>query len=325
MLAAVVAMPAMTCAFQVNPAEVARARHSSVHPAMSIVDVPIGGADMIVGGGVAYLALCIGMCGNDMEKADTSMNVWLSNKKDTAKMEKALALYDRWEKHPVDQLILVAQLFGNPPRVLLILVTMVASATLASTMAVGIDGSHGTMGLSAEDVHTVQKFAVVAGMKGGMTVLAIAALCVAQCGNDRNKMRSATEASGQNFNKGTRAKWKATADFLEEKWENTPKLSLVPELPKVPELPEVPQVLQEAFRTVSRRPTSNDPKTTTDANARASTAMSGNMDAMKNEPRTGRKRSEEEGQEGGPEPEVSEEERGAEELVGRLYQGTTFG
>ena len=157
------------------------------------------------------------------------------------------------------------------------------------------------MGLSAEDVHTVQKFAVVAGMKGGMTVLAIAALCVAQCGNDRNKMRSATEASGQNFNKGTRAKWKATADFLEEKWENTPKLSLVPELPKVPELPEVPQVLQEAFRTVSRRPTSNDPKTTTDAkNARASTAMSGNMDAMKNEPNGPKKKKK--GKKGGRNP-----------------------
>ena len=294
MLAAAVAMPAMTRAFQVTPTDVARARRSSVYPTMSF-DVSIEGADMVVGSGLAYLGLCVGMCGNDMTKAATCLDVWFRNYNDRAKEKEALALYARWEIHPVDKLILVAQLFGNPPRVLLILVTMVASATLASTMAVGIDGSHGTMGLSAEDVHTVQKFAVVAGMKGGMTVLAIAALCVAQCGNDMEKVRAATDASEQKFNKGTRkgAKWKATADFLNAEWKHTPfnKLYLVPELPKVPELPEVPQVLKtRAFLTVSPmldfKKTTNDPKTT---NARASMPTSppnstGNMDAKKKEP-----------------------------------------
>eukprot|EP00964_Phaeocystis_antarctica_P090098 scaffold57598_cov59-Phaeocystis_antarctica.AAC.1 len=221
-----------------------------------------------------------------MTKAATCLDVWFRNYNDRAKEKEALALYARWEIHP---------LFGNPPRVLLILVTVVASATLASTMAVGIEGSHGTMGLSAEDVHTAQKFAVVAGMKGGMTVLAIAALCVAQCGNDMEKVRAATDASEQKFNKGTRkgAKWKATADFLNAEWKHTPfnKLYLVPELPKVPELPEVPQVLKtRAFLTVSPmldfKKTTNDPKTT---NARASMPTSppnstGNMDAKKKEP-----------------------------------------
>ena len=133
MLAAAVAMPAMTRAFQVTPTDVARARRSSVYPTMSF-DVSIEGADMVVGSGLAYLGLCVGMCGNDMTKAATCLDVWFRNYNDRAKEKEALALYARWEIHPVDKLILVAQLFGNPPRVLLILVTMVASATLASTM-----------------------------------------------------------------------------------------------------------------------------------------------------------------------------------------------
>lgn len=258
MLAAAMAVSAFAWAIQVTPSNFAR--RSRVVPAMSI-DVSIEAGDMLVVYGLAYWALCVSMCGNDMEKADTCMHVWLRNKKDTAKKEEALALHGRWEKHPVDQLILVAQWFGNPTvvRVLLILVAILASAM---AVPVGIDGT--SMGLSAEVVRTVQKFAGIVGMKGGMTVLTIAGLCVAQCGNDMEKVDTLTAAADHKFNKGTRKgnKWKKKADRLNSKWENTPFNKLY----RVPELPEVPQVLKPAFATLSlwlkmsQKTATNDPK-----------------------------------------------------------------